>query len=255
MSDPEEVNVDELLALDSAASPGPWRWNVNPESRQVYLECAGRGRGHLYVMDFVRWGMGGAAPRFRDAKDLMVRVDELTATVPGREHHQRWFRTLKHPDAELLVASRNAAPTLARKVKALEAKIEEQRDRISEAWDVLDDVGRVNPSLPIACAQAMQERATFRRQVIEAEAEIKRLRNSLRRMLGVYEALMPGLNHIAVQNYLEINEAPCEARSLLGGIPVVADSAVKNMTLVDTDTGKVLARSVLDEAQKEAPRG
>lgn len=42
-----------------------------------------------------------------------------------------------------------------------------------------------------------------------------RLAESLRRMLAVYKALMPGIRYIAVQDYAELNEAPIEARQAL----------------------------------------
>jgi hypothetical protein len=61
-------------------------------------------------MDFARWGMGNAAPRFRSVPDgasyeIMVRADELTEIVPGREHHERWFRTIQQADARLIAAA------------------------------------------------------------------------------------------------------------------------------------------------------
>lgn len=46
-------------------------------------------------------------------------------------------------------------------------------------------------------------------------ARIAELEAALQRMLAVYEALMPGVKHIAVQNYAELNDAPLEARRLL----------------------------------------
>jgi hypothetical protein len=39
--------------------------------------------------------------------------------------------------------------------------------------------------------------------------------STLKRMLAVHEALMPGIRHIAVQNYQEVNEAPIAAMNLL----------------------------------------
>lgn len=39
--------------------------------------------------------------------------------------------------------------------------------------------------------------------------------DALKRMLAVYEALMPGLRHIAVRDYAEINDAPLAARKAI----------------------------------------
>lgn len=57
-------------------TPGPWKWFGNASSNHVYLATTHSGR--RYVMDFVRWGMRGAKPRFQpdrggmiDAKDLL----------------------------------------------------------------------------------------------------------------------------------------------------------------------------------------
>jgi hypothetical protein len=58
-------------------TPGPWAWFGNASSNHVYLATVHGGR--RYVMDFTRWGMRGAQPRFQprerggmiDAKDLL----------------------------------------------------------------------------------------------------------------------------------------------------------------------------------------
>lgn len=93
----------------AAFTPGPWRWEVNLKSRSVSLN-GGVPRFDLQVMDFVRWGMGSAAPRLLkrwDRSGLMVmeHVSRFAVPVAGREHHSEWFRTLDHPDAHLIAAS------------------------------------------------------------------------------------------------------------------------------------------------------
>lgn len=93
----------------AAPTPGPWRWEVNLKSKAIQL-CGGRPRFDLTVMDFVRWGMGGAAPRFLRPMNgstlmLMEQATRWAEVVPGREHHSEWFRTLNHPDAQLITAA------------------------------------------------------------------------------------------------------------------------------------------------------
>jgi hypothetical protein len=92
----------------SAHTPGPWRWKFNAEHKTVDL-VGGR---HLTVMDFARWGMGKAVPRFRDTEvggmNLMDRLcdkPEWIAPEPGREHHKRWHQLVTHPDARLIEAA------------------------------------------------------------------------------------------------------------------------------------------------------
>lgn len=89
-------------------TPGPWRWEMNIASKQVRL-VGGKVRYDLNVMDFVRYGMSSASPRFnverRENIHLMTRADELGAVVPGREHHADWFQAIDHPDANLIAAA------------------------------------------------------------------------------------------------------------------------------------------------------
>lgn len=93
-----------------AHTPGPWRWEINLSSRQLQL-CGGDPKGGFgaydhTVMDFVRWGMSGAQPRFLDAKKtLLTEASTYAEVVEGREHHKAWFQTLSHPDARLIAAS------------------------------------------------------------------------------------------------------------------------------------------------------
>lgn len=104
-------------------TPGPWRWEFNAEHKTVHL-VGGKPMYDLTVMDFSRWGMGHAVPRFRDTSEdgmnLMDRLcdkPEWIAPELGREHHKRWHQLITHPDARLMAA----APDL---LSALEAMVE-----------------------------------------------------------------------------------------------------------------------------------
>lgn len=87
-------------------TPGPWRWELNAKSKNIDLcghgEC---GPYDFTVMDFERWGMGGAIPRFRDSNGVMVKADQLAKPVEGRLHHAAWFQSIDHPDARLIAAA------------------------------------------------------------------------------------------------------------------------------------------------------
>ncbi|RVJ93121.1 hypothetical protein [Sinorhizobium meliloti] len=56
-------------------TPGPWAWFGNANSNHVYLATTHSGR--RYVMDFVRWGMRGAQPRFQPERGGMVDAKDL----------------------------------------------------------------------------------------------------------------------------------------------------------------------------------
>jgi hypothetical protein len=83
-------------------TPGPWRFELNLKARSISLV----GNGGNTVMDFARWGMSNAAPRFiSDDKHHMQRADVFVIPCPGREHHAHWFNLIKHPDAQLIEAA------------------------------------------------------------------------------------------------------------------------------------------------------
>lgn len=93
----------------SEHTPGPWRWEVNPKHKQVEL-CGGKPRFDTTVMEFVRWGMNSAQPRFNASildtpHCVMKNAIEFALAAPGREHHTDWFRLIDHPDANLIAAA------------------------------------------------------------------------------------------------------------------------------------------------------
>lgn len=56
-------------------TPGPWAWFGNAGSNSVYLATIHGGR--RFVMDFTRWGMRGAQPRFQTERGIMVDAKDL----------------------------------------------------------------------------------------------------------------------------------------------------------------------------------
>jgi len=89
---------------------------MNKKGKEVQL-CGGRIPFDLVVMDFKRWGMGGATPRLRqdvENLNLMSPALDFAEPVPGREHHEGWFMELNHPDAALIAAAPELLEALER---------------------------------------------------------------------------------------------------------------------------------------------
>lgn len=107
-------------------TPGPWRWEVS-EKRKVIQLCGGKLKYDILVMDFKRWGMQNASPRFNDAAaggvhNIMQPAKSYAVQVEGRDHHADWFKTLNHADANLICAAPDLLTELQHLVRLLEPK-------------------------------------------------------------------------------------------------------------------------------------
>ena len=92
-------------------TPGPWRWEFNAARKNISL-TGGRPEYDLTVMDFERWGMHGATPRFMEPNqaglNLMSRIGDRPDWIepfPDRKHHAHWCANVSHPDARLIAAA------------------------------------------------------------------------------------------------------------------------------------------------------
>lgn len=110
----------------SAHTPGPWRWEISMHSKRVHLVGGARPQYDLSIMDFDRWGMGGATMVLRDTAhdgfNIMHKLHERPdwiAPFKGREHHADWCSNVIHPDARLIAA----APDLLDVVQTLVALV------------------------------------------------------------------------------------------------------------------------------------
>ena len=129
----------------SKFTPGPWHWEINRTSKSIHL-VGGRPRFDKTVMDFKRWGMSRAAPRFNaeitgDEFNVMQRVcdrPDWIAPFPGRDHHADWCAAVTHPDAMLIAAAPDLLAMLV------------------EAHDIIDAIGQ-----PETAEVAARMRATI----------------------------------------------------------------------------------------------
>jgi hypothetical protein len=125
-------------AIALIATRGPWQWFGNTKMHEVYLSTIDRGR--VFVMDFARWGMRGAQPRFQvnldDSADrstdkhgggIMTTVSELAAKDHAlgpkfQVSYRRDFSGIGHPDAEHIAAN---SPDVTLKLIARIERLEE----------------------------------------------------------------------------------------------------------------------------------
>lgn len=136
MSDDAQQALAQVReALAAGPTPGPWRWEFNAHGKRLQLVGGLRPQYDLTVMDFARWGMGGATIRLRDQAHngacWLYRLHERadwTAPIPGREHHADWCSTVTHPDAAFIARCNpeNIAVILAH-VEAQKAEIKRLR--------------------------------------------------------------------------------------------------------------------------------
>lgn len=125
------MTEDELEKIEerwNKASEGRWMWEMNPKYHNIDLRTS----CGMTVMDFVRWGMGGAAPRFRDERNILHRVDKMMEPIPGREHHAHWAQRINHPDAVAIAAAPEDVRDLIAEVRRLRVENSEVTKRL--AW-------------------------------------------------------------------------------------------------------------------------
>lgn len=102
-------------------TPGPWRFEINLKGKAMSL-CGGKPLYDKHVLGFERFGMQNGQCSFTVAEEgYMQPAAKLTCIIPGREHHENWFRGIKHPDAQLIEAAPDLATALERCISHFES--------------------------------------------------------------------------------------------------------------------------------------
>ncbi len=129
MSRPDIAAIRQRAA---DATPGPWSWQGNVENWTIRLATYNRrpGHGESTVMDFVRWGMKGAVPRFQNEHSFMDKagddpmpVYEVCPNATSRDEacvYRGDFFELRHPDAVFIASARQDIDDLLAYVEELE---------------------------------------------------------------------------------------------------------------------------------------
>ena len=124
--------LPQLRKLAEAATFGRWRWFGDTDSKQIYLATQHAGR--VFVMDFVRYGMQSAQPRFQDPEQhLMFKAHDLVeyevcpdagADRKDKRVYRATIGRINNPDAIYIEEfSPYTAIQLLDKIEALQQKV------------------------------------------------------------------------------------------------------------------------------------
>lgn len=165
-------SVGDLRKTAEAATPGPWHWAGNADNHQLYLATWIKGAGRCQVMDFERWGMQSAIPRFLDDESLMMQTakNRLVFEVARNQglpdgtprSHPKVYRAdvvdVMHPNAEFIATF--DPPTVLALLSRLE-QAEQQVARVRELGDAWKSRGehsmKYSETLQWPVAEAIHE--------------------------------------------------------------------------------------------------
>lgn len=126
------------------ATPGPWEWDINSEHHDAKL-MSQVGLRYI-VMDFVRWAMHSAQPRFRSNDRLGIMRPMVEWLKQRVDHHRGFDLDIDHPDARFIAESRAAWPYYMNLCAELRDRAERAERALVELRDMLHDVPELNLS-------------------------------------------------------------------------------------------------------------
>lgn len=149
MNDDEIREARKLFEEATAIAPAPWQWFGNVKTSEVYLASVARGR--ILAMDFARWGMAGAQPRFQvrltgePGSGIMQKPASLPTDLGPQMvgSHRNDFVGIGHPVARLLAAAPELVARLLAEIEDLEgwreqcAAHERTIERLTQERDAL----------------------------------------------------------------------------------------------------------------------
>lgn len=194
----EQQMTDERLAAirdrSDAATGTEWHWFGNTATRHLGLGYWRPGWGRCTIMDFTRWGMQGAQPRFSDENAFMsdaadkavweVNRKARHATDPSLYRHD--VVGIRHPDAVFIEHSRADVLALLAEVDRLRAELEPSdareedycaHTRLAKLYLAERDEARAELTRSRAAGGALlRERNTWARQLADAQDDARSAR-------------------------------------------------------------------------------
>lgn len=190
-------DIAKLRAIAEAATPGEWQWYGNTKMREVYLATVDRGR--VFVMQFERWGMAGAQPRFQvrlsvdEGGGIMRNLDELGDLGPKMvASHRNGFVGIAHPDAThiatfsppTVLSLLDEIEALRRDVERLGGLLETHKDLEVKRVTLIDSLSGkrvtlegecVKLAIELRCAQIQAEDRgrSYQQAIAERDAAIR----------------------------------------------------------------------------------
>lgn len=116
-----EQELNEIEARAEAATPGPWFWDTNRRYKSTMLKAPQN--GGTCVMDFTRWGMQSAQPRFNDTcasfGGILYTMEQYDKTG------------LPNPNADFIAHARQDVPALVAEVRRLNDQCATYSERLN----------------------------------------------------------------------------------------------------------------------------